>query len=252
MLSHISAIDTHSHINTDSPFDNPESEAYNAHHEHLDAMRRAANVEKMFVSSFASVKDPASIISENTLVRQLCDEQSHLYQWVVIDPRIDATFLQAREILKTEKYVGIKLHPPYHKYSVLDYGDKLFSFASEFGAKVLIHPESKAPHILPLANKYPDVTFIMAHLSGEDDDHIAAIDGAKHHNVYTDVATVSSIKNRSVEYAVSRVGSDRILFGTDTYSAGYVRGRIEYAMISEEDKINILRNNALRLFSDKI
>jgi predicted TIM-barrel fold metal-dependent hydrolase len=92
----------------------------------------------------------------------------------------------------------------------------------------------------------------MAHLSGEDNDHIEAIDKAKHHNVYTDVATVSSIKNRCIEYAVSRIGSDRILFGTDTYAPGSIRGRVEYAPISDTDKINILRDNALRLFADKI
>lgn len=252
LVQSISAIDTHSHINTDTPFDNEESEAYNAHLEYLNEIRKAANIEKCFVSSFASVKDPASILKENSRVAELCEQNDHLYRWVTVDPRIDATLEQAREMLGTKKCVGIKLHPPYHKYSIIDLGDKVFSLAADFGTRVLIHSETKAPHILPFADKYPDVSFIMAHLSGDADDHIGAVKNAIHQNVYTDVATVSSIKNRCVEYAVSQIGSERILFGTDTYAAGSIRGRIEYALISDQDKINILRNNALRLFADKL
>ncbi len=41
---------------------------------------------------------------------------------------------------------------------------------------------------------------------------------------------------------------DRILFGTDTYAAGAQKGRIEYALISKDDKENILWKNAEKLF----
>ena len=59
---------------------------------------------------------------------------------------------------------------------------------------------------------------------------------------------MDSLKNRVVEYAVSQIGSDRILFGTDSYAAGAQRGRIEYALISDRDKENIFVNNAKELF----
>jgi len=55
-----------------------------------------------------------------------------------------------------------------------------------------------------------------------------------------------------VEYAYSRVGADRILFGTDTYSAAFQRGRIEFALIPREDKQKILRDNSLRLFAKNL
>jgi predicted TIM-barrel fold metal-dependent hydrolase len=47
---------------------------------------------------------------------------------------------------------------------------------------------------------------------------------------------------------VERVGSEKILFGTDTYSCGFQFGRLKYARISEEDKENIFYKNAVRLF----
>ena len=252
LLSEMKIIDTHSHINPGTPYDTPVDEAYSVTEEYLNEMRLGANIEKTFISSFASVTEPSTILSENARIRELCEEKDYLYQWVVIDPRIPDTFSQAKEILLTKKCVGIKLHPYLHKYSVLDYKRELFGFAAEFGARVLIHPESKATHILPVADKFPEVTIIMAHLNGMNDDHIAAVAEAKHHNVYTDVATMSSIKNHGLENAVSKIGSDRILFGTDTYAAGFIRGRVEYALIPEADKIRILRDNALELFKDKI
>lgn len=59
---------------------------------------------------------------------------------------------------------------------------------------------------------------------------------------------MASLKNTIIEYAVSQIGSKKILFGTDTYSAASQRGRIEFSMISERDKENILFYNAKELF----
>jgi predicted TIM-barrel fold metal-dependent hydrolase len=71
---------------------------------------------------------------------------------------------------------------------------------------------------------------------------------AKHQNVYADTSGSASNKNNVIEYAVSQLGSERILFGTDSYSCAFQRGRIDYADITEEAKENILNKNALRLF----
>ncbi len=81
---------------------------------------------------------------------------------------------------------------------------------------------------------------------------INAIANSKHGNVYVDTSRIASSRNHVIEYAVARVGSERILFGTDTYAAGFQRGRIEYAQISDADKENILVNNAVRLFGHLI
>jgi len=114
---------------------------------------------------------------------------------------------------------------------------------------VQIHPETEADYILPFANAYPDVTFIMSHLGSYGGTTYAdAIVRAKYGNVYTDTSGIASSKNMVIEYTVGRVGSERILFGTDTYAAGFHKGRIEYALIKDTDKENILWRNAQRLF----
>ena len=246
----ISAIDMHSHINTASQYDSTEDAGYHADIDWLNQIRIGAFTEKMFISSFASVKEPSVIESENELVFDICQKNDYLYQWVVIDPRVDGSFLQAKKLLLTKKCVGIKLHPAYHKYSLEDYARKLFSFAAEYDAKVLIHANKSESYIVPIADKYSNVTFIMAHLNAKDNCHIDAIRMSKHKNIYTDIATSGSVKNRVLEYAVSQIGSERIMYGTDTYSPGFIRGRVDYALISQESKDNILRNNALQLWNE--
>ena len=244
------AIDMHTHINHGSPYDTKTHEGYSADLDDLIVINRAAGIEKMFASTFASVLSTEMIPEENEYMHRLIDEVDCLYQWVVIDPRIEETLQQAEWMLQHKKCVGIKLHPLNHGYSLEEYADTILSLASRFHTVVLIHVEKEASYILPLADKYPDVTFIVAHLGGEA--YVDAVEFAKHKNVYTDTSGIASSNNLMVEYAYSRVGADRILFGTDTYSAAFQRGRIEFALIPREDKQKILRDNSLRLFAKNL
>jgi len=250
MLSSVIAIDSDTHINHGTPWDSQETEIFSAMPQHLRKVNLHAGIDKMLCSTFASVLSSEGVPEENEYLHQLVQEQEYLYQWVVLEPRIPETYRQAERMLQHEKCVGIKLHPLYHKYALEEYGDTLFSFASRFHAVVQIHPEKEADYILPLADRYPDVTMIVAHLGSLE--HIRAVADAKHGNVWTDTSGIASSRNNLLEYAVSQIGSERILFGTDTYAAGFQRGRVDYAMISDEDKENILRNNALRLFGEKL
>ncbi len=249
-MKSISAIDTHTHINHGSKFDSsPDSLLYDATLPYLQKANKAAGIELMFCSTFSSVLSVEEVEKENEFMFELAQKTENLFQWVVIDPRNESTFRQAEKMLGTKKCVGVKLHPVCHEYTLDEYGAKLFSFISEHEAIVQIHPERDADYILDMANKYPKVTFIMAHMGSYGEGSYAnAIEFAKNKNVYVDTSGIASSKNKGIEYVVDRVGSKRILFGTDTYSAGFQRGRIEYALISDEDKNNILRNNALRLF----
>lgn len=241
------AIDMHSHLNHGSPYDASRRFGRTGDLDELILINRAAGIEKLFCCTFASCLNTEVIVEENEYMHNLIDQVDCLYQWVVIDPRVEETFRQAERMLQHKKCVGIKLHPYYHKYSVEEYADKLFAFASRFHAVVLIHPEKEPAYLIPIANQYPDVTFIVAHLGGEA--YVDAVEFAVHKNVYTDTSGIASSTNLMVESAYRRIGADRILFGTDTYSAAFQRGRIEFALIPKEDKQKILRDNALRLFA---
>ena len=245
-ICQIKAIDTHSHFNHGVLHEPATTPEHIRELNYLIQMNTAANIEISMYSTFSSVLHPELVVEENAYMFEFVQEYDWMYQWVVIDPRNPATYRQASKMLNHGKCVGIKLHPGSHKYDFTEFGDEIFSFAAEYGAIVKIHPMTSCIEFVPFADKYPDVTFILAHLSGPD--FANAINMAKHRNIYTDTSSSSSSLNHTVEYTVEQGCSDRILFGTDTYAAGFQRGRIEYALISEEDKANILRNNAMRLF----
>ncbi len=243
----IEAVDSHTHINHNSPYDSTQNEIYTAYLDDLRLINNAAHINTMLCSTFASVLNPDCILKENEYLFDLCNKYDWLYQWVVIDPRIPNTFKQAKDILINKKCVGIKLHPLYHKYSFKEYAEELCSFASQYNAVMLIHSDiQNIVEYVEFANQYPNVKFIMAHLGNTS--YVDAIKQARFENIYTDTSGIASSNNQIVEYAVKHIGSEHILFGTDTYAAGFQRGRIEYALISEKDKENILCNNAKTIF----
>ena len=241
------AIDMHTHINHGSPYDTKNRIGYSSQLEDLIIINHAAGIDKMFCCTFASCLSTKTIVEENEYMHNLIDQWECLYQWVVVDPRNDETFHQAERMLLHKKCVGIKLHPLCHEYSLEEYAEKVFSFAARFQTVVLIHPEKDPTYLIPIADNFPDVTFIIAHLGGKA--YVDAVEFAKHRNVYTDTSGIASSNNLLVEYAYSRIGADRILFGTDTYSAAFQRGRIEFALIPKADKQKILRDNASFLFA---
>jgi predicted TIM-barrel fold metal-dependent hydrolase len=179
-----------------------------------------------------------------------------LLQWVVIDPTKPETFQQAEAMLSLPKCVGIKIHPEEHGYPIAEYGRAIFEFAAPRRAVVLGHSSeqrSLASDYLTLANDFPEVTLIIAHLGcGWDGDlthQVRAIQRSKHGNLYTDTSSAKSITSNLIEWAVKEVGAERILFGTDTplYFAPMQRARIDHAAISDQDKRLLLCDNARRL-----
>ena len=239
-------IDIHSHFNHGSEFDCPEDETHFRGIEFVESVYEKANMTQVGISTFASVlQHPECVAEENEYVHRLIDEKAWVYQWVVVDPRQKETYEQAERMLGYPKVLGIKIHPDFHGYSILDYADEIFSFANKHRTVVLMHPQ----HIrkMPLfANKYPDMKLIIAHLGSVE--HVDAVAEALHGNIYVDTSGSASVCNNVIEYAVNRVGSEKVLFGTDTYSYGFQFGRIALSFLPFEDKENILWRNAVSMF----
>ena len=239
-------IDVHSHFNHGTRFDCAENEINACGIDFIESVYRQAGVSQVGVSTFPSVLDHTEcIVEENEYMHRLIDEKEWVYQWVVIDPRQRETYAQAEKMLAHPKVLGIKIHPEYHGYDVLAYADELFAFADAHKAVVLMHPQH-IPQMPALADRYPQMKLIIAHLGSKE--HVDAIASASHGNIYTDTSGMASALNNVIEYAVRRVGSEKILFGTDTYSFAFQFGRIALSGLSPKEKENILWKNALCLF----
>ena len=214
---------------------------YDAFQEYLDITAKEANIEYTFTSSFAAVLHASDVIDGNEYLLDLVKKRDNLFQWAVVDPREEYSFKQARDILESGKGVGLKVVPGYHNYEINDYGDKIFKFAAEYETNILLHPVPDRP-IVTFADKYPELNFITAHMCTS---HISC---CKHKNIYTDTSGGSSLGNNIIEAASTWI-PDHVMFGTDTNHAGAFRGRIEYALMSDEIKYKMLRGTAEKLFA---
>jgi predicted TIM-barrel fold metal-dependent hydrolase len=158
------------------------------------------------------------------------------------------------------KCIGIKIHPEEHSYPINQFGDMLFKFAANLKAIILTHSGDKnsmSEEFMKFADGFPEVTLILAHygwsLDGDPTHQVRAIQKSKYGNILTDTSSATNIIPRQIEWGVKELGAEKILFRTDTplYFAPMQRSRIDHAEIGDEEKKQILRDNALKLLKRK-
>lgn len=242
----IRAIDMHCHYSHGVPGDAGDNEIYHTDVAFLKKERERLNVTECAFSSFSAVTRDNRIAEENEHAFALANSDDWFYQWVVIDPRHKELYDQAEMMLKSNKVLGIKIHPTCHRYSILDYGKEIFDFAQSMKAFVVMHPMEVAETV-KIADEFPGMKLIIAHMGTRADDAYA-IKNSKCGNIYLDTSGIASSNNDVIEHAVRKVGSEHIFFGTDTYSCVFQKARVLYADIPMADKENILYKNALREF----
>lgn len=245
MIPNYPAIDLHCHFNSGAPGDVTPTKTHFRDLPFFQKTYRRLNILASVQTTYPSVMRSDGIYEENLRLREMTQSIDDLFQWVVIDPRQPELFRQAETLLTSDKALGIKIHSVCHGYSILEYGDAIFSFANEHRATVVMHPDRVAD-MVAFADKYPQMRLVIAHL--DDEEYVEAMTAAKHRNIYTDTSGGASVANNALEYAVEQVGADRIFFGTDSYAVPFQKGRILLSSISEEDKQKILLHNALREF----
>ena len=177
-------IDLHTHCNSDSLFDVPETATHKRNFSFLMKEYESADISVGGFSYYSAVLHTEEIYEQNEKLLRQSAEDARVYQWLVLDPRQDALFDQIRAHIHDPKVLGIKIHLS-HGYDILEYGDKIFSFANELGCFVLMHPD-KMPRMAAFADKYPNMKLIIAHLGSVE--HVEAIRAAKHGNIFTDTS----------------------------------------------------------------
>ena len=100
--------------------------------------------------------------------------------------------------------------------------------------------------------RVPDARVIMAHMGGtpyaQGNWHLAVEVAARHENLYVDTAS-SIIDNGMLEHAVSHLGAEKILFGTDmpALDPWVQRAKVEGADLTAEAIRLIMGGNVQRI-----
>lgn len=260
-LDSIPAIDVHGHY---GPYIGDGGNCfvdalYSADANEVVRRAHAVNIVLTIVSPLTALKPrfQADAVAGNIEAARIVSQTSGLRQYVVIDPRRTETYAQAVEMLAQPQCVGIKIHPEEHGYPIREYARPIFEFAARHRAIILTHSSeqnSLAADFVPWVNDFPDVRLILAHIGcGWDGDlthQVRAVQQSRHGNVFADTSSARSITPGLIEWAVREIGVDRVLFGTDTplYQAAMQRARIDHADLTFDEKQQILRGNAERLF----
>lgn len=187
--------------------------------------------------------------------------QPSLSAMVVVHPRhLASSAGWVAEAKSNPDIVGIKLHPALGQWDVLSAAS--FRLMDEViapsGLPVLSHTGNDSQFVtidryLRLAERYPSVRFIAAHLgvgiTGYSDASIDAWRDRPLPNVWFDMGTLRAFHTGAVESVVAAVGADRVCFGTDAPlypPVPFVR-LLETLALPEEVKRAIASENVLNV-----
>lgn len=193
---------------------------------------------------------------QNRWVAEVVDRApQRFWGFVYVSPRHPEVSLELIDEYAAEGgFKGLKLwvcatadHP---------HNDLLCRRAAALGLPVLQHTFQKATgclpgesipaHLITLAQRHPDVNFIMAHSGGNWEAGLREVREVA--NIYPDTCGFDPEAGYT-EMAVEVVGAERILYGSDATGRSFASqlGKVTGACISDNERRLILSENLLRL-----
>ena len=175
------------------------------------------------------------------------------YPFIIIDPREIETLNQISYF--RDHIYGVKFHPSISETLITDY--KMDIFMTNINVPVLVHcGRNRLSHIsylIQTAKRFKNINFIAAHMGGNATDlieeAIQLISKEQLDNMWLD--TSAGKLPWLIEEAVNKIGSEKILFGSDEpYSDTRIGIQcVELAEISDEDKEKIFYKNIKELLN---
>ena len=163
---------------------------------------------------------PDSFTMHNRLYKFIQEAPFKVWGLADVNPRLDEDEYrqEVTRAIKELGFVGIKLHPyleatkPQDKHAV-----KVYEVARELKVPVLVHtgagvPQALPSQMIPIAMKYPDVTFVLAHSGGTMYFDEAILAGKLCDNVFLEMSTCYAFQFMG---GVRALGADKLLFGSD-------------------------------------
>lgn len=247
-------IDCHFHLWTEDS-STPEKRTERA--EQVRALTEATGADRVCLIGDLG-DDVAECREYNRTVAKYVEEYPELFHgWARANPRWEDDAVEEFErAVREDGLIGLKNHfgPGNLWGSNMKCSDSRFfplaEAAVEMDVPIIVHvahrqdpypeewpTESYTEDIVKLAQRYPDLKIISAHIGGGGDweYRIKHIEGQE--NVYLDTSgTVTDAG--MLEMAVERLGADRLVFGTDTWFLSGV-GKLEGANLTPKQKATI-------------
>jgi len=233
---------------------------YDSHARELIRACERFGIDKLIVSGIQSQYPSETEIAEmNRNVVRFRREHPDLAEgYVYVNPRHANALDVLRRGIEDDGMIGMKLWIATYCNDPSVF--PLVERCIEYDVPILLHSFKKAVnqypdettgvHVADLAARYPEAKLIMAHLGGNCYHGIKAIRDLP--NVSVDISG-SLFRRDEIDYTVSQIGAERVLFGSDMPGCSYIvnYGQIEEAGLTAEQKEMIYYGNAIRLFKMK-
>jgi predicted TIM-barrel fold metal-dependent hydrolase len=207
------------------------------------------NISHGFVTAASS-----SLNHNLKLMGEVSKYPSRLFGFYWVNPKRSSILDEVSRALK-HGFVGLKFRPETDDYSLFNISllDPILSYACRMRMPIYIHCSGYGvshPNALKhICSMYPELKVIVGHMAQGSVDAIKVAEDFD--NVFLETSTYRGFK--VIEYAVNRVGSDRVLFGSD-YPYSNIQMEISKIMnlkISWDDKLKIMGLNSLSLLPSK-
>jgi uncharacterized protein len=152
--------------------------------------------------------------------------------------------------VSTLKLKGLKLHPFLHSYPVNSHSlmDPIFEKCSKARIPVICHGSGDSTFHTPsqfgdVADTFPEVTLIMAHMGFWQQIEDAIVQAKKHENLYLETAYVEDVD--VIHEAVEKAGPHKVILGSDTPGTNFKLEiqKIETALSREKERELVLGGN---------
>lgn len=250
-ITDVEIIDLHAHLGPTGIMHIPSNNA-----ESMVRIMDLCGIDKTVVSPISGI-DADIVLGNNIMVESIRAHRGRLYGACIVNGHYPELSLdELHRCFSMEKDVKmIKIHPFSTFCSMKDPRMKnIYRFASEKKLTVLVHtwldkdPYGNQDIFAGVAADYPDINWIMGHSGGSHGSFHAVELAGKCDNIFLDL-TLSMAPARQIEFFVSELGSERIIFGTDNpyLDPRPQIGRVGLADITHGDRVNIFSDNARKL-----
>jgi len=189
-------------------------------------------------------------VANREVARIVASRPDRFYGFAFVNPERDRgrVYQMVKTAVNEYGFRGLKVHR--HDGRITR---EVCEVARAFALPVLYDVMGEVSVVELLATEYPDVPFIIPHLSSFADDwraQLALIDHlVRHPNIYTDTSGVRRFN--LLQQAVRRAGARKILFGTDgpELHPAVELSKVRALNLSAGDERLVLGENLLRLIS---
>jgi len=215
----------------------------------------AAGIEHFIVQSVATTHKQVSSIN-HFIAESVAHSNGRFTGLGTLHPDSENLAEEVDEILSLG-LKGVKLHPDIQKFQIDDARmDKIYELC-EGRLPILMHTGdyrfdfSNPNRMMPVLEKYPELTVIGAHFGGWSVWDEATETLSKYKNFLVDCSSsFYAMTPEKAKELIMAYGTDRVLFGTD-YPMWDIETELERYMridLTEEQREDIFYNNTAKLF----